>query len=161
MVEEDGARLDGQVIWSAPESEHIMPFRILVADDHEIVRMGIRTLFAQKPEWLICAEVNDGRAAVAEVLASRPDAVILDLMLAGDLSGFDTAAQIKELAPTTKIIFFSLHEVPATARMVGGDAFVSKSLGARELITAIDKLIAEQATRERSAQTRAASGATD
>lgn len=138
-----------------------MPFRILVADDHEIVRMGIRTLFAQKPEWLICAEVNDGRAAVAEVLASRPDAVILDLMLAGDLSGFDTAAQIKELAPTTKIIFFSLHEVPATARMVGGDAFVSKSLGARELITAIDKLIAEQAARERSAQTRAASGATD
>lgn len=135
-----------------------MSFRILVADDHEIVRMGIRTLLAQRPEWLICAEVNDGRTAVAEVQASKPDAVILDLMLAGDMSGFDTAAQIKELAPSTKIIFFSLHEVPATARLVGGDAFVSKALGARELIATIDKLIAEQAAAQRSVQTRAASG---
>lgn len=141
-----------------PESEQIMSFRILVADDHEIVRMGIRTLLAQRPEWLICAEVNDGRTAVAEVQASKPDAVILDLMLAGDMSGFDTAAQIKELAPSTKIIFFSLHEVPATARLVGGDAFVSKALGARELIATIDKLIAEQAAAQRSVQTRAASG---
>lgn len=135
-----------------------MSFRILVADDHEIVRMGIRTLLAQRPEWLICAEVNDGRTAVAEVQASKPDAVILDLMLAGDMSGFDTAAQIKELAPSTKIIFFSLHEVPATARLVGGDAFVSKALGARELIATIDKLIAEQSAAQRSVQTRAASG---
>lgn len=141
-----------------PESEQIMSFRILVADDHEIVRMGIRTLLAQRPEWLICAEVNDGRTAVAEVQASKPDAVILDLMLAGDMSGFDTAAQIKELAPSTKIIFFSLHEVPATARLVGGDAFVSKALGARELIATIDKLIAEQSAAQRSVQTRAASG---
>jgi len=138
-----------------------MPFRILVADDHEIVRMGIRTLFAQKPEWLICAEVIDGRTAVSEVLASEPDAVILDLMLPGDLSGFDTAAQIKEASPSTKIIFFSLHEVPATARMVGGDAFVSKAVGARELIAAIDKLIAEQTSGTTAAQTRATSGSTD
>ncbi|MGH9733941.1 MAG: response regulator [Candidatus Acidiferrales bacterium] len=144
-----------------PESVHNMPFRIMVADDHEIVRMGIRTLLAQRPEWLICAEVDDGRAAVAEVLARRPDVVILDLMLAGDLSGFDTAAQIKEVAPSTKIIFFSLHEVPATARMVGGDAFVSKAVGARALIGAIDKLTADRAANERSPQTRAASGSTD
>lgn len=141
-----------------PESEQIMPFRILVADDHEIVRMGIRTLFAQRPEWLICAEVDDGRTAVAEVLAARPDAVILDLMLPGDLSGFDTAAQIKEVAPLTKIVFFSLHDVPATARMVGGDAFVSKASGARELLSTLDKLIAEHAL---PAQRRAASSSMD
>lgn len=134
-----------------------MPFRILVVDDHEIVRMGIRTLFAQRPEWLICGEADDGRAAVAEVIKSRPDVVILDLLLQGDLSGFDTAAQIRDAAPSCKIVFFSLHDVPATARMAGADAFVSKASGVRELVATIDRLTAEDASNDPSARRAAAS----
>ncbi len=133
-----------------------MLLRILVVDDHEIVRMGIRTLFAQRPDWLICGELDDGRAAVTEVVNTKPDVVILDLLLHGDMSGFDTAAQIRELVPSTKIVFFSLHEVPATARMVGGDAFVSKAAGVRDLLATIDKLA--RAEPDGSTQTRAASG---
>jgi DNA-binding NarL/FixJ family response regulator len=125
-----------------------MPFRILVVDDHEIVRMGIRTLFAQRPEWLICGEANDGRTALAQVSDMSPDVVILDLLLQGDMSGFGTAAQIREIAPSTKIIFFSLHEVPTTARMAGADAFVSKATGARELISTIDRLLTEHGSGE-------------
>lgn len=123
-----------------------MSFRILVVDDHEIVRMGIRTLFAQKPDWLICGEANDGRTALAEVVSMNPDVVILDLLLEGDMSGFGTAAQIREIAPATKIIFYSLHDVPTTARMAGANAFVSKASGARELISTIDRLLAEDAS---------------
>ncbi|HEV2206499.1 MAG TPA: response regulator transcription factor [Candidatus Acidoferrales bacterium] len=133
-----------------------MPFRILVVDDHEIVRMGIRTLFAQRPDWLICGEADDGRAAVAEVMKSRPDVVILDLLLQGDMSGFDTAAQIRDAAPSCKIVFFSLHDVPATARMAGADAFVSKASGVRELVATIDRLTAENASNDLSSQRRAA-----
>jgi DNA-binding NarL/FixJ family response regulator len=133
-----------------------MRLRILVVDDHEIVRMGIRTLFAQRPDWLICGEANDGRGALAEVVSMNPDVVILDLLLQGDLSGFGTAAQIREIAPSTKIIFFSLHEVPTTARMAGADAFVSKATGVRELISTIDRLLAGSASGEGSGHGRAA-----
>lgn len=137
-----------------------MPFRILVVDDHEIVRLGIRMLFAQRPEWLICGEVDDGRTAIAEVVNSRPDLVILDLLLQGDMSGFDTAARIRDAAPSCKIVFFSLHDVPATARMAGADAFVSKASGVRELIAAIDRLTGrltgESASNDSASQRRAA-----
>lgn len=128
-----------------------MPFRILVVDDHEIVRMGIRTLFAQRPEWLICGEADDGRAAVAEVMSSKPNVVILDLLLQGDMSGFDTATQIRKAAPACKIVFFSIHDVPATARMAGADAFVSKAAGVRELLATIDRLTADPSAERRAA----------
>jgi DNA-binding NarL/FixJ family response regulator len=133
-----------------------MSFRILVVDDHEIVRIGIRTVFAQRPDWFICGEAGDGRTAVAEVINSRPDVVILDLLLQGDMSGFDTAVQIRDAAPSCKIVFFSLHDVPATARMAGADAFVSKASGVRELVATIDRLTGENASSNPSAQRQAA-----
>jgi two-component system, NarL family, invasion response regulator UvrY len=70
-----------------------------------------------------------------------PDVVILDLTMP-TLGGFDTAKRIRLVAPSTKIIFFSIHDTPTTARLVGADAFVSKSAAAGELARTIADVLA-------------------
>jgi len=94
--------------------------------------MGVRVLFSGSDQWEICGEAQDGAEAIAKVKELSPDVVILDLTMPV-MGGFDTAKQIRRLAPTTRIIFFSMHETPTTARLVGADAFVSKASAALEL----------------------------
>lgn len=118
-----------------------IPIRVLVADDHEIVRMGVRVLFAGSDQWEICGEAQDGAEAIAKVMELSPDVVILDLTMPV-MSGFDTAKQIRRLAPSTRIVFFSMHETPTTARLVGADAFVSKSSAAQDLPRTIVEVLA-------------------
>ena len=109
-----------------------IPIRVLVADDHEIVRIGVRVLFAGNDQWEVCGEAQDGVETLAKVVELAPDVVILDLSMPV-MSGFDTAKQIRRIAPSTRIVFFSMHETPTTARLVGADAFVSKSSAAQDL----------------------------
>ena|ERR1700676_3536275 len=94
--------------------------------------MGVRILFSGNEQWEICGEAQDGVEALQKVLDLSPDVVILDLSMP-TLGGFDTALRIRRMSPLTKIIFFSIHETPTTARLVGADAFVSKSAAAGEL----------------------------
>lgn len=101
--------------------------RILIVDDHEIVRMGLRTLVAGHPGYDVCGEAADGLHTIAEVAKSAPDLVVLDLVLKGGMTGFDVAERIRRIAPATKIVIFSLHDVPAIARGVGADAFVART----------------------------------
>ena len=122
-----------------------MPIRILIADDHEIVRIGVRILFSGSDQWEICGEAQDGAEAIAKVRELSPDVVILDLTMPV-MGGFDTAKQIRRLAPTTRIIFFSIHETPTTARLVGADAFVSKASAAQELPRTIIQVLASGQT---------------
>ena len=114
-----------------------MPVRFLLVDDHEVLRMGLRSLFTVRQDWQVCGEAENGEDAVQKVRELSPDAVILDLLMPG-MTGFEVVSGIREIAPSTKIIFFSLHNVPITARESGADAFVSKASGARELLAAID-----------------------
>lgn len=118
-----------------------IPIRVLVADDHEIVRMGVRILLAGSDQWEICGEAQDGAEAIAKVMELSPDVVILDLTMPV-MSGFDTAKQIRRIAPSTRIVFFSMHETPTTARLVGADAFVSKSSAAQDLPRTIVEVLA-------------------
>jgi DNA-binding NarL/FixJ family response regulator len=74
------------------------------------------------------------------VLDLSPDVVVLDLIMPV-MSGFETAARIRKIAPTTKIVFFSVHDTPTTARLVGADAFVSKSSAAQDLSRAINRIL--------------------
>ena len=97
-------------------------------------------LCATKPNWQVCGEAQDGSRAIANVLQQHPDVVILDLSLPGGINGFETAREIRRSAPATKIILFSLHEVPVTAREVGADAFVAKSEGINQLVSTIERL---------------------
>jgi DNA-binding NarL/FixJ family response regulator len=117
-----------------------MASRILLVDDHEIVRMGVRILLAGNPEWEVCGEAADGRQALREVVNLVPDVVILDLSLPV-MNGFEVAKEIRRIAPSTKIVLFSIHEVPAIAHHVGIDAFVAKSSGIEVLVTTLERVL--------------------
>ena len=109
-------------------------------DDHEIVRFGVRLLLSDRDNWEVCGEAGDGYEAVEKVAELSPDVVILDLTMPA-LGGLDAAKQIREIAPSTRIVFFSIHEMPTAAQLVGADAFVSKSLAAEQLEKTIDAVL--------------------
>jgi len=117
-----------------------MPARLLIVDDHEVVRLGLRALFANNGSFEICGEAQNGIEAVRMVLDMSPDVVILDLTMPG-MNGFEAAANIVTVAPSIKIVFFSAHEVPATAQWVGADAFVSKSSALEELLLTVCRVL--------------------
>ena len=119
---------------------HRIPARLLIVDDHPVVRMGLQFLLANRPALEICGEAIDGAEAVEKVLELVPDLVILDLCMPS-LNGFDAALEIKKVAPSTKIILFSIHNIPSTAQIVGADAFVQKGSLPEELILTIQRVL--------------------
>ena len=118
----------------------VVATRILIVDDHAIVRMGVRTLLAANPKWKVCGEAANGEQALREIAKLAPDVVILDLSLPG-MNGFEVAKEIRRLAPSTKIVFFTIHDVPATAREVGADGFVLKSSGVEALEKTLETVL--------------------
>jgi DNA-binding NarL/FixJ family response regulator len=117
-----------------------MPARLLIVDDHEVVRKGVRTLFANNDSFEVCGEAQNGMEAIRMVPELSPDVVILDLSMPG-MNGFETAAKIRLIAPSTRIVFFSVHEIPSTALWVGADAFVSKSSTLQELAFTVNRVL--------------------
>jgi DNA-binding NarL/FixJ family response regulator len=121
-----------------------MPARILIADDHEIVREGIRTLITRaRPEWEICGEASNGEQAIEAVRNLKPDVVVLDITMPS-MSGLEAATGIAKLAVGCRILMFTMHESERLAlevRQAGAQGFVLKSQGARDLIRAVDCLL--------------------
>jgi DNA-binding NarL/FixJ family response regulator len=117
-----------------------MPTRLLIVDDHEAVRKGVRMQFANNESFEVCGEAQNGMEAICMVPVLSPDVVILDLSMPG-MNGFETAAKIRLIAPSTRIVFFSVHEIPSTALWVGADAFVSKSSTLQELAFAVNHVL--------------------
>lgn len=117
-----------------------IPIRLLVVDDHEMVRMGVRILLADRNRWEICGEAQNGAEAVEKVAQLSPDVVILDLTMPV-MSGCDAAQRIRQIAPSTKIVFFSIHELPASVRLADADAFVSKASSSEDLVRVITELV--------------------
>jgi DNA-binding NarL/FixJ family response regulator len=89
---------------------------------------------------MVCGEAKDGMEAIRMVPELAPDVVILDLSMPG-MNGFETAEKIRLIAPSIRIVFFSIHEIPATARWVGADAFVSKSSTLQELAFTVNAVL--------------------
>ena len=113
--------------------------RILVADDHELVRAGIRLLLEGATDMEIVAEAADGMAAVSEFKRTRPDVVVLDISMPV-LDGLDTCKQLKALFPESRILVLSVHpEEQYAARMMGAGAsgYVNKTINSDELQNAI------------------------
>ena len=123
----------------------VMPNRVLIVDDHPIVRMGVRILLGGNPKWDVCGEAADGGQALREIAKLAPDVVILDLSLPV-MNGFEVAKEIRRIAPSTKIVFFSIHEIPATARQIGADGFVLKSSGVERLETMLEDVLRHRPT---------------
>ena len=115
-----------------------MSLRLLIVDDHAVVRSFMRDIIAaNRPAWQIW-EAEDGAKAVAKVLELIPDAVILDFAMPV-MNGIEAAKQIRRLAPATKIVLFSAHDVPASVWESYVDAFVPK-LSTDELAAVIEQL---------------------
>jgi DNA-binding NarL/FixJ family response regulator len=109
-----------------------MSTSILIVDDHDIVRLGVRMLLAKDLRWDVCGEATDGAQAIEAVRSLHPDVVILDLTMPV-MNGFAAAEEIRRVAPYTKIVFFSIHQTPSTARLVGANAFVHKGSAVEDL----------------------------
>jgi DNA-binding NarL/FixJ family response regulator len=120
-----------------------MTARIVLADDHEIVRTGIRTLLDGHHPWEVCGEAENGKDAVEKVLKLKPDLVVLDLSMPL-MNGIEAAREIRKKAPQTKIIIFSMHDSPRIADeavQAGADAYLAKTAHFSELEKAIASLL--------------------
>jgi DNA-binding NarL/FixJ family response regulator len=119
-----------------------MPFRILVADDHEVVRRGLCALLQAQPDWEICGEAADGREALEKAQKLRPDVVILDIGMPS-LNGLEATRQILRLNPQTRVLILTLHDSDQVVREVlnaGARGFLLKSDAARDLVAAVEAL---------------------
>ena len=117
-----------------------MPARLLIVDDHEAVRASVRMLFANNDSFEVCGEAQNGMEAIRMVPELSPDVVILDLSMPG-INGFETAAKIRQIAPSIRIVIFSVHEIPSTSLRVGADAFVSKSSALQDLVLTVNRVL--------------------
>ena len=119
-----------------------MSLRILIVDDHAVVRRGVRSLLESHEGWEVCGEATTGRDAVEQCRQLRPDVVVMDLSLPG-LNGLDATRQILKDAPDTEVLVLTMHHSEELARDVlqaGARGYVLKSDADENLITAVDSL---------------------
>lgn len=116
--------------------------RILVADDHEVAREGIRSLLESHPGWEVCAEARDGREAVERACELKPDLILLDIGMP-NLNGLEAARQILAASPDVPILIVTMHDANQVVREVlraGARGFVLKSDAGRDLVAAVEAL---------------------
>ena len=116
--------------------------RILIADDHEVVRQGMRTLLSAQPGWQVCAEAATGREAVTKARLLHPAVAVLDISMP-DLNGLEATRQIRRESPTTEVLILTVHEAEQLVREIldaGAQGYVLKSDAGRELVNAVTAL---------------------
>jgi DNA-binding NarL/FixJ family response regulator len=117
--------------------------RILIADDHETVRSGLRAVLEGRPGWEVVAEAHDGSEAVAEAIEKRPDVAIVDYSMPL-MTGVEVARRIKEHRLATEILIFTMHDsnvLALQAFQAGARAFMLKSDANKMLLAAVESLI--------------------
>ena len=117
--------------------------RILIADDHELMRRGLRGLIESHDEWAVCGEAIEGSEAVRKAGELEPDLVIMDVNLPG-LSGIHAAMQIRQAREAAKILFFTVHDSDEVIREiieVGAHGYVAKSRASQDLIEAVRNVL--------------------
>lgn len=116
--------------------------RILLADDHDVVRRGLRGLLESQADWQVCAEARTGREAIALAEQLHPDIAILDLAMP-ELNGLEATRYICKELPTTEVLVFTMHHTEQLMRealLAGARGYLLKSDAAERLITAVTSL---------------------
>jgi DNA-binding NarL/FixJ family response regulator len=114
--------------------------KILIADDHEVVRAGLRALLSEQPDWQVVAEAADGMEAVAQVLKTAPDVAVVDYSLPF-LNGVEVTRQIRQSSPRTEVIIFTMHDNNSLIHdllQAGALGYLLKSDAKRLLLTAVE-----------------------
>jgi DNA-binding NarL/FixJ family response regulator len=116
--------------------------KILIADDHDVVRKGLRMLIEEHPGWQICGEARSGREAVEKAIQLAPDVAIIDVSMP-DLNGLEATRQIRKACPHTEVLVVTHHdsdEVAAEVLDTGARGYVLKSDSDRDLVHAVEVL---------------------
>jgi len=120
--------------------------RILLADDHDVVRHGLRHLLEQQEGWTVCGEASGGRQAVEMARSLQPDVAVLDVTMP-DLNGLEATRQIRKASPRTEVLVFTMHESEHLVREVlaaGAKGYMLKSDAARSIVAAVEALAARK-----------------
>ena len=124
------------------EGPRVSNLRILIADDHEIVRQGLRALVQAHAGWEVCGEAVDGWDSVHKTLELTPDVVALDIGMP-NLNGLDAAREILRQNPRAKILFLTIYDTEQavkTAIQIGAKGLILKSDAAGELVAAVEAI---------------------
>ena len=116
--------------------------RILVADDHEVVRRGLQALLEAQPGWEVSGEAVDGREAVEKAKQLKPDVVIMDISMPV-LNGLEATRQILKVNPHARVLILTMHESDQIVREVldaGARGYILKSDAGRDLVGAVEAL---------------------
>jgi DNA-binding NarL/FixJ family response regulator len=116
--------------------------RILIADDHEVVRRGVRALLEARAAWEVVGEAATGREAVEMATRLKPDVAIVDITMP-DLNGLEATRRIRKVAPRTEVLILTMHDSEQVVREVldaGARGYLLKSDAGRDLIAAVEAL---------------------
>jgi DNA-binding NarL/FixJ family response regulator len=116
-----------------------MPLSILVADDHEIVRRGLRAMLETEPDWEVMDEATNGLEAVEKAERCKPDVVLMDISMP-ELNGLEAAFRIRRKLPGVEVLFLTMHQSEQIIREgieAGGRGFLLKTDAGRELVPAV------------------------
>lgn len=117
--------------------------QILLADDHELVRKGLRGVLATRPDWNVCGEAVTGREAVSKAKELKPDVVILDVSMP-ELNGVEATREIVQSCPKTEVLVLTVHDSDSLIREVldaGARGYILKSDATTKLVAAIESLL--------------------
>jgi two-component system, NarL family, response regulator NreC len=121
--------------WKCPVSQ----LRLLIGDDHTLVRQGLRKILEERPSWHVVAEVGDGREAIVQCVSLQPDVAIIDIGMPL-LNGVDATQQIVKRVPATRVLILSMYADDAyvtRALQSGASGYVLKDSAGSDLITAV------------------------
>jgi DNA-binding NarL/FixJ family response regulator len=116
--------------------------RILIADDHDVIRRGLKTLLEAHPGWKVCAEAHTGTEAVAKSQETRPDIAVLDINMP-EMSGLEAARKIHEILPKTETLMLSLEysdDLIVGCIDAGARGYMVKSDAGHQIVTAVESL---------------------
>jgi DNA-binding NarL/FixJ family response regulator len=120
--------------------------RILIADDHDVVRSGVRTILEEHEGWEVVGEARDGKQAIDQALATRPDVVVLDYALPL-VNGVEATRQIRTRVPGAEVLIFTMHDADSLIRDVleaGARGFLLKSDARQFLVSGVASLAAHK-----------------